>query len=269
MALKKPLKPGQKGFQGIIGNNFVGQKMLDPRGFYNIPDYLKKGQNLHIYPNSNRRTLSSAAPAPFKPTASTAPTITQPAATPAAAPDPRDATFFNDTAKLDQYYKTTGAGLDLKESDALRDLTKGNVLLDEQLPKDQLSAKENANKSGLFYSGALSKNLGEIETDYTRKRANLQDTYASGKAGREIERSDLVANYGPNGLLRNDAVINANTRQSDRDLTQGVPAPTPAAPAAAKLPPGFRTVENYKSPTGQVGTMHIYPDGRKVFVKKK
>jgi len=64
------LKPGQAGFQGTIGNQYVGQKQWDPRGFYVIPDYGAKGQSLHVYPDGRKVVVKASA--------------TKPAATPAA-----------------------------------------------------------------------------------------------------------------------------------------------------------------------------------------
>lgn len=156
----------------------------------------------------------------------------------ASAPDPRDATYFNDVAKLEQYYATRKADLQAGSDKDARDLASSNQALDLQRPKDDLSAKQNANKSGLFYSGFLGKNLGEIETSYAKRRADLQTSFQDNANARARQGADLEANYGANGLNRNDILLAANARQTDRDLANPVADPvaqplnTPAAAGA-------------------------------------
>lgn len=154
----------------------------------------------------------------------------------AAAPDPRDATYFNDIAKLEQFYSTRKADLQAGSDQDTRDLAKSNADLDVQRPKDDLSAKQNANKAGLFYSGFLGKNLGEIETSYANRRAALQTSFQDNQNARARQSADLEANYGAQGLNRNDILLAANARQSERDLANP-PTTDPATPAIAPTPP--------------------------------
>lgn len=152
----------------------------------------------------------------------------------ASAPDPRDAQYFNDVAKLEQYYATRKADLQAAGDKDARDLATSNQALDVQRPKDDLSAKQNANKAGLFYSGFLGKNLGEIETSYAKRRADLQTSFQDNAAARARQSADLDANYGANGLNRNDILLAANARQTERDVANPVADPVPlATPAAA------------------------------------
>lgn len=153
-----------------------------------------------------------------------------------AAPDPRDAQYFNDVAKLEQYYATRKADLEAGSQQDIRDLAKSNADLDVQRPKDDLSAKQNANKAGLFYSGFLGKNLGEIETSYANRRAALQTSFQDNANARARQSADLEANYGPTGLNRNDILLAANARQTERDINNPAPDPAPVplnTPAAA------------------------------------
>jgi hypothetical protein len=153
-----------------------------------------------------------------------------------AAPDPRDAQYFNDIAKLEQYYATRKADLQAGTDQDVRDLATSNQALNEQRPKDDLSAKQNANKAGLFYSGFLGKNLGEIETSYAKRRADLQTKFQDNANARARQSADLEANYGATGLNRNDILLAANARQTERDLANPpadpVPLSTPASVGA-------------------------------------
>lgn len=257
---------------------------------------------LNRRPPANLLKAPAAPSAPtYTPTASSAASVGSPAPTPPAAADPKDAQYFNDVAKLDQYYASNKANLSASGQELAANLAKNRSLLDEQQPKDQLAAKQNANKAGLFYSGALGKNLGDIATSYARRKSDLQTDFESnqGKINRQL--SDLEANYGSQGLIRNDVMLQSIARARAQDEANaaayaqqvaaqqqaapagGGAAPAAAAPAPASGPPkftgvlagnyvapqmwdprGFYSIGNYGKP-GQ--TLHIYPDGRKVLVK--
>lgn len=207
-----------------------------------------------------------SAPTPFSPTTSSASSIgTQAPSIPPS--DPRDAQYFNDVAKLDQYYSTQKSSLTASGEELVRNLNKNNTLLAEQQPKDELASKQNANKSGLFYSGALGKNLGDIAQSYARRRSDLQTDYESNKGKIERSLTDLTANYGPTGLLRNDALLGGVGRATANDQNNALAlAATQSATPAAALP---YTTQAGTSKAGVAGTWHIYPGGRKVFVTKR
>lgn len=217
------------------------------------------------------------SPTPFAPTGSSAPAIGTPA--PSIPPsDPRDAQYFNDVAKLDQYYSTQKSNLTASGEELARNLTKNNSLLAEQQPKDQLSAKQNANKAGLFYSGALGKNLGDIAQSYARRRSDLQTDFESNRGKIDRSLTDLNANYGPSGLMRNDVLQAGIARATANDQANAMalaasqsaaPAAGPAAaPAAAPASLPY-TTQPGTSKAGVPGTWHIYPGGRKVFVARR
>lgn len=203
----------------------------------------------------------------------TPPTPSQPSqtslpSTPAA--DPRDPQFFNDIAKLNQYYTSQKANLTASGAELARSLVKNNQFLDEALPKDRLKAKQGANDAGLLYSGALGKNLGEIETGYARRKSDLQTDYANKRTAILGQLSDLEGNYGPQGLMRNDALLQGIGRAASMDQILGAGAgggaSTQAPAAAANLP---FTTRAGTSKSGVPGVWHIYPGGRKVFVAKR
>lgn len=226
-------------------------------------------------PITGRGRLSPSAPAaptapqPFSPTPSNASAIGAPSPS-IPQSDPRDAQYFNDVAKLDQYYSSQRSNLTASGQELARNLTKNNSLLAEQQPKDELASKQNANKAGLFYSGALGKNLGDIAQSYARRRSDLQTDYESnqGKISRQL--TDLDSNYGPSGLMRNDALLSGIGRASASDQNNALAlaantsaaAPVPTASVPYSTQPGT-------SKAGVAGTWHIYPGGRKVFVAKR
>jgi hypothetical protein len=199
---------------------------------------------LRMITQSGRRPTSVAtprapsAPTPFSPTSSSAPTLGTPSATPAAQADPRDAQYFNDVAKLDQFYTSRKADLTASGEELARNLTKNNSLLAEQQPKDELSAKQNANKAGLFYSGALGKNLGDVAESYARRKSDLQSSYESSKGTLDRQDADLEANYGAGGLLRNDVLAQTIARQTaaDQANAEALAAQQSAAPQPQETP---------------------------------
>ena len=54
--IKKPAA-----YQGRVGNQFVGRKMWDPRGFWTVPDYGKPGQTLHIRPDGTKALVKTGS----------------------------------------------------------------------------------------------------------------------------------------------------------------------------------------------------------------
>jgi hypothetical protein len=256
-------------------------KKRQPTTSFATPKGFPKILNTRPNPKTFAPRAPSAPTTPFTPTPSSAAAIGTPAPT-IPQSDPRDAQYFNDVAKLDQYYSSQKSNLTASGEELARNLTKNNSLLAEQQPKDELTSKQNANKSGLFYSGALGKNLGDIATSYARRRSDLQTEFESGKSKIDRSLTDLTANYGPTGLMRNDVLQagiaraaaldqqNAMALAASQSAAQGAAAPVPsAAPAAAPagaLP--YRTQAG-TSQKGVPGVWHIYPGGRKVFVAKR
>src|SRR5262245_32352969 len=105
MAISNPTK-----YLGRVGNQYVGPQMWDPRGFWVIPDYGAKGQNLHVRPDGTTALVKT----PGK--AASATTGIVPAPSPAGQPAgpatrPVDAQYELDVAGLGRTRDTTIAGL--------------------------------------------------------------------------------------------------------------------------------------------------------------
>lgn len=193
----------------------------------NFGSYTQRGLTKH----PNYAVQGPRAPsAPTAPVGSSASTIGAPATAPTA--DPRDSQWFVDTAKLDQYYTARKADLQAADDTDTRELAKNQGLLNEQMPKDQLSAKQGANKAGLFYSGFLGKNLGDIETSYARRRTDLQNAYNDAVAGRGRQRQELEDLYGANGINRLDILEQAKARAAQNLLDNPPAGEDPNSPAA-------------------------------------
>jgi hypothetical protein len=209
------------------------------------------------------KPLAPQGPTPFSPTTSQAGSVgNNSSAIPQS--DPRDAQYFNDVAKLDQYYQTNKANLGASAQELARNLTKNQAELAEQQPKDELSAKQNANKAGLFYSGALGKNLGDISENYAKRRSELQTGYESQSGSIARQLQDLETNYGGNGLMRNDALLGGVGRATAADQANALSYVQNQPPPSA-IP---YTTQQGTSKAGVPGVWHIYPGGRKVFVRK-
>jgi len=218
-----------------------------------------------VFQPSWGKPTAPKAPTPFSPSPSQAGSVgNNSAAIPQS--DPRDAQFFNDVAKLDQYYQTNKANLGASAQELARNLNKNRAELAEQQPKDELSAKENANKAGLFYSGALGKNLGDISENYAKRRSELQSNFEAGQGSIARQLQDLEANYGSSGLMRNDALLGGIGRATAADQQNAlsyVQQQQPAAPSSIPF-----TTQAGTSKAGVPGVWHIYPGGRRVFVRK-
>lgn len=185
-------------------------------------------------PSSWARSMGNYKPGresgPVSPIASQASSIGGGAASPSGPADPRDAQYFNDSAKLLQYHRNRLADIQSRLNETDRDYTKNSGLLAEQQPKDTLAAKVSANKAGLFHSGFLGKNLGEIETSYARRRGELLENFTGTKAGLLRDYANQNADY---QLQNNDILLGSIGRQTERDSTLGVPGVSPAIAAVA------------------------------------
>lgn len=153
-----------------------------------------------------------APKAPAAPTASQTPTAAP--QQPAAPRDPRDAEYYRQMAKLEYTRDESIKDINLDEGYDSANLHKAIRLLQEQRPQDQTNAKESANKAGLFYSGQLGKQLGDIEVDYTRRQQDLQGDYDYRKSQRDLGRERAIRGVGLDGA---DLLGEAQGRATTRD----------------------------------------------------
>lgn len=78
---------------------------------------------------------------------------------------------------------------------AAEDKAKNLALLTESTGKSKTAATQSANKSGLFYSGALGKNLGDIDTDSNRRAGDVNTAFTRGEEDRAAQEAGLTTQY--------------------------------------------------------------------------
>jgi len=253
--IKKPAT-----YQGRVGNQFVGRKMWDPRGFWTVPDYGKPGQTLHIRPDGTKTLVKtgSGGGAAAAPGASGA-------AAPGAAPSPYnysnlppDPVYDADEAAARRTRDTTITDLGAERSrtnldygftegvggtlayDPTNPFSKASVLkknydIDRRSKAQSMAAGGNlysgafqnaqdaVNRGELQGSTALTSSLGRWLAGNTVDVANARtayDTSVATAAGNRVARFDTNPLYNPPGA-------------SPDEVTAAVKAGIAAAPVAA------------------------------------
>lgn len=262
---------------------------------------------------SGHTTTFPAAQHSYSAAPSQASAATNPgAATAAPAPDIRDPEYWLNLANIKQYYGTAQATLQAEstQDELARDRALGILGLKGPTDKfksgnydaggvqnqgtyysDIRKTEEGANKAGLFYSGILGRDKGDILTSYEQRRGGLVEEEKGRQDLRDISGRDLLAQYGPGGIQERTALETARQRQLERDANNpglgaltGSLVPTNAAgnpvkgagptlPVSQPQVGGYSGVNGTWDPRGFWVIMsggkkiHQYPDGRRVVVK--
>jgi hypothetical protein len=210
------------------------------------PTFLNSG-NL-----ANRRYNNGGAQ-PFVTPKSTAPQApAAPAAPPApVAPEQRqsrflDAQFFNDFGQAkfeaDQQIGQLRADSGFERAALAEALRRLGV----EQPRQEQETTTDANASGLLYSGALGRGIGDIRTDFLRRRSDAQTNFDRAEAQRNSEIGFIE---GQLPFLQRQFELEALQRQIEADAESPLvdegpdePAapPAPGAPAAARSRPRIR-----------------------------
>lgn len=192
-----------------------------------------------VAPVAKPRTLPQTAGGAFTPTAG------------GTAPDPAptaDATYIAQAAKRAFERQQRLQQLNLEDQQDVSDSGEQRRRFDEEVPKTQQSAKQNAARAGLFYSGTLGKQLGEINTKAERSRGDMARDLARRQAARLAARQAIEQ-----GAPIEDAAAWAENidRQIDRDSQTaelGALAPMPAEnPVAPRLKPSLQRTKEKKT----------------------
>lgn len=185
-----------------------------------------------------------------------------------------DAQYLAEAAQK-AFLRTQQLGALTQESqdDKTNTQTAINRLL-ENAVSDRVKINEGANKEGLFYSGQLTKRLGDYETQVERAKGDATTLLGQREASRLLQRN-TIEQGGP----LDDAVLLAlaGQRQTGRDTTaadSNALVPNLGGSANAPQSTAINTVLGYtvqpkKNSKGQAGELHVYPDGRRVWVPKK
>jgi hypothetical protein len=251
----------------------LGNRIRAPRGPISQRKPLTfnpKGESsTTAYANGMGATPAPAAPAPAPatgsaaaisnaaPPASSPPPSTQrfaiPTWTPKAAgePDPRDATYWANLAKLKaadegEYNKTletqanedAGYGLALKEAIQARGVQEHNL-------------GGEALRSGLASSGWLDRTQGEQVRTYTNERASASMSHEQETHAREVARNALIEGFPVDvaGLLAEAGARLAQREENENENGEPEsPAASPVAPGAAGSAPVGGKFQFYPGP---------------------
>lgn len=133
-------------------------------------------------------------------------------ATGPTAPDIRDPEYWLNIENIKQYYGTTQAGYGEQRRQDVEARDRALTILGEKEPTDVRQASESANKAGLFYSGILGRNLGDIATSYTRQREQIGSDFTGRENLRQIAEQGLKDQYGPGGIQERTSIYSAGER---------------------------------------------------------
>lgn len=156
-------------------------------------------------------------------------------------------------------------GLEQQGAYDTTDLGEAIRRLQVQQPRDTQTAREAANRQGLFYSGALSRNLDDLKASYLQRQGDLQQSYDRRKSARQsaieaLAQSEQISNQEIDAALA-DRLTAGDLAAAD----EGVLAPEDAPAATTAAAPAAKT---WKPVIRNGWVWHDYPDGRKVRVRK-
>lgn len=194
------------------------------------------GGVFHQYENGRRVFVASRAPQ-----APTGPQPATPSAGSAAAVDPRDATYYAQSAQADFARNQKINQLTSEGSQDTQDHEEALRRLLENQPRAIQNAREQYNKMGLFYSGKLGEREGDLNTQYAQQRGDMDQSFERRQAARAAARAALEQGAPLDEAAR---LAEAADRQIDRDTATaaagGLAAPesTPAASAPQRAAQG-------------------------------
>lgn len=139
--------------------------------------------------------------------------------------------------------------------------------------------RENANKQGLFYSGQLTKQLGQFEGQLNRLVGDQRNELRT----REDARTRAITALQQGAPLEDAVALAASAqRQVDRDTSAAdlnALVPNAVAPPATAPIKGVTTFVNrtnnsrsgqrYRVQAGNGGVWHIYANGKRVWVPRR
>lgn len=223
----------------IVPLNAPGEREVRPPKKKKTPDLLigstgqpRPGVDLYDAQGNPRYPGLPPRSATAPPQASAAP-ATAPAAAAETAPFTGDSEYFADLALKRFARGQKGAELAQAEAYDRDDFAEALRRRAERQPRDIQQARQQANRSGLLFSGTLARNEEDINTSHLRAGADAQLTLDRRRAAREAARAALEQ-----GAPLEEAALFAEAvdRQIERDqgaADAGILAP----PAAADVPP--------------------------------
>ena len=145
----------------------------------------------------------------------------------AGAPDPRDANYWAQLAKLTFQRDQQTAQLNQQQAYADTDFAEALRRRLEQSGKERTGITQGANREGLIESGQLGSRLGDQRVAHDRAVGDARTSHERETAARTAARDALAA-----GFTLEEAALHAEAvdRQWERDLANPPPAPEPAEP---------------------------------------
>lgn len=160
---------------------------------------------------------------------------------PRSPADPRDAQYLSDVGNIEAGYQRQSADLTAEGKFDRLAHQRALALMAERHPEDLQDAREAANRRGLFYSGHLGKQLGDLERDYARRVTAEESEFGLRETQRANALDELERLYGTDGIQRLAAYQSAIERAMQRDQELGVPLddlpPAAGAAVAAQAAP--------------------------------
>lgn len=118
---------------------------------------------------------------------------------PPKPPDPRDSGYFSQLAQNLFMRDSRLADIGRQEGYLKADNETAIKRLAKRESDDLYGANVGANKAGLFYSGQLGKQRGDIQLGYGQQRDDVNEALKRQLAGLTAERTDLIKQYGDPG----------------------------------------------------------------------
>jgi hypothetical protein len=238
-------------------------------------------------PNTSLATAASAQ-APTAPSAPAAPGVAQasisqvatPPATPSltpqptpsswqgsgATPDPRDAQYWADVAKLGHERDVGAAQTDLQQTQA--DVARRRALEDLSLghAQNERAAKQQAAAQGRFYGSRLGETLSDEQQSYLRGQFRTDEDYNAAVSALDVQRYALEHGYSVDEAA---ALAAASYRWAQNEMSKAQlaamtaanqPPPPEAAPAPAAgpyVPPGW-TPQQAQGGAGPPGPHYVW-----------
>lgn len=136
----------------------------------------------------------------------------------------KDSTYNTALANL-LNQKTQGeAQLETAGRRAVQDRDQNLGLLKEGRGKARTQTTQSANSRGLFYSGILGKQLGDVDTDFGRREGDVNQSFTRGEEERAGSRSALLSGF-------DQASRDAQTQAVDRWIAQAQGTEDPSTPS--------------------------------------
>lgn len=278
----KTIPYGKSLVQKLAGRGNVpkslGYKSPATRTNQLVPPYVHpfNSQSVPSYVHPLGQQTPGAQGAPAQGTQAT-PQVT-PAPIPVPSTDPRDPTYWTNVGQLNFAYNNAVAQLGSRDIGAQTQLTNTLAELGQKEPIDQRHLRENYNDQGLFYSGHLGEATGNLISQYAKNRASAQNAYST-EHGDYLSQLDFLKgklgfDVAAEGNASAQRQIDADTKSAgDNSLSQLIEALSGGTKPViigqtqqATTSPSFKRVP-FTNSQGVKGFLHIYPNGKKVFVR--